>query len=89
MRTEQEVLNDFEKLGWFVADGYVNLTFKKIEKAQGMFDEVIDHHCYIIFNKEKQTYSAKNIHSFCTHEYELTMKEHKLLNELFTIWGWL
>ena len=88
MRTEKEILKDFEKLGWKLADNYTNFTLYKREINQCEFGERT-HHCYISIDKEKQTYSAKNIHSFCTHEYKLTMQEHKLLTDLFKIWRWL
>ena len=34
IRTEEEILKDFEKLGWFVADGYSYFMLEKIEKEQ-------------------------------------------------------
>ena len=71
IRTEEEILKDFEKLGWFVADGYKNFMLKKIEKEQDEFLE-IHHHCYISINKEKHTYSAIDLHCFNTHEYKLS-----------------
>lgn len=88
MRTEQEILKDFEKLGWNVASGYIDFTFKKIEKEQEMFGDIY-HHCYININKEKQNYSAIDLHSFNTFRYELSMQEHKLLHELFICYGWI
>ena len=88
IRTEEEILKDFEKLGWNVESGYICFTLKKIEKEQWMFGE-INHHCYININKEKHTYSAKDLHSFNNCEYVLSMQEHELLNELFICWGWL
>lgn len=88
MTREEEILKEFEKLGWFVADGYVNFMLKKLTKEQGMFGEIY-HHCYININKEIKTYSAIDLHSLVTTEYKLSMQEHKLLNELFKCWGWL
>ena len=88
IRTEEEILKDFEKLGWFVVkDRYVDLMLKKLEKEPSMFGEICLN-CYISINKEKHTYSATE-HCITTQEYELSMEEHKLLHELFTIWGWL
>ena len=29
IRTEEEILKDFEKLGWIVVDGYVEFVLKK------------------------------------------------------------
>ena len=88
-RTEQDVLNDFEALGWKVADGYVDFTLKKIEKKESVF---LGEYCvcsFITIFKEKQTYRTITNSKFNTNCYELSMQEHKLLNELFTIWGWI
>ena len=87
IRTEQEILKDFEKLGWFVVDGYKNFMLKKREKEPGFIE--IYSWCYISINKEKHTYSVVDIHNGAIYEYELSMKEHKLLHELFICWGWL
>lgn len=86
MRTEQDVLNDFGALGWKVAEDYINFTLKKIKPDYGVFGQII-WHCYITFDKDKQTYKAITNGAFTTKGYELSVEEHKLLNELFTIWG--
>lgn len=88
MRTEEEILKNFEDLGWKLRDNYINFTLYKGEIKQHKFGNRI-HHCYISIDKEKQTYYTIEIYSFCTHEYKLTMQEHKLLTELFEIWEWL
>lgn len=88
MTREEEILKEFEKLDWFVADGYVNFVLKKLIKEQEFFGEIC-HRCYISINKEIKTYSAVDLHSFVTCRYELSMQEHKLLHELFKCWGWL
>lgn len=93
IRTEEEILKDFEELDWHVVDGYAGFMLKKLEKKQETFGEGRNFcytcHCFIRIDKEKHTYSAIDNHCFTTHEYELSMQEHKLLTELFTIWGWL
>ena len=86
IRTEEEILKDFEKLGWFVADGYIEFVLKKIE--QGTPFE-IHPYCYISINKEKHTYCVLDIINGANYQYELSMAEHKLLHELFICWGWL
>ena len=86
IRTEEEILKDFEKLGWIVVDNNVDLVLKRLEKE--MFIEIYPY-CYIHINKEKQTYSVIDIHNGANYRYELSMKEHKLLHELFICWGWL
>ena len=83
-RTEQEILKDFEALGWQVANGYVNFTLKKIETKVDTFG-VYHLHCYIVINKENQTYHAEQRSNWSTEGYYLSMKEHKLLNELFEV----
>lgn len=69
-RTEQEILNDFELLGYEVK-----------------CSEFFIHICYlgksmIIISKAHKLYQT-------ALDFDITMKIHKLLNELFTIWGWL
>jgi hypothetical protein len=86
-RTEADILKDFEKLGWKVADDYTNLTLKKkitCNDEKFMWSWI----CYISIDKENKTYRVfKNGH-FSTDSYEINMQEHKLLNELFEVWGW-
>ena len=86
IRTEEEILKDFEKLGWIVVDGYVEFVLKKIE--QGRHFE-IHPYCFIIINEEKHTYCVVDIINGTNYRYELSMQEHKLLNDLFVCWGWL
>lgn len=88
MRTEQDVLMDFEKLGWKVAEGYINFTLEKRKTDYSIFGE-ISWYCYITFDKDKQTYRIMPNFRYSTRDTELSMQEHKLLNELFTIWGWI
>ena len=68
-RTEQEILDDFEKLGW------------KVTQNDGAF-MIICYHDFarIVILKCTKTYSIGNL---------FTIQEHKLLNELFTVWGWV
>lgn len=88
MRTEEEILKDFEKLGWNIAENYVNFTLKQVKTEYGIFGQVF-WYCYIFFDKDKQTYTAIANGNFTTKGYDLSIQEHKLLNELFIIWGWL
>ena len=67
MRTEQEVLKDFEKLGWKVIEN--NKNWLKIE------------------NMEHEILICKMVEEYCCDW--IFKNEHKLLNELFTIWGWI
>ena len=71
MRTEQDVLKDFEKLGW-------ECTRNDEDKLTLRFSDCPS--CSIWINKNENGYSCNTI---------ITMQEHKLLNELFQIWGWI
>lgn len=76
MRTEQDVLNDFEKLGY--EDKSINPELAII---------LLNKNVVIAINKRNKKYSKHK-----RGEYEadnFTIQEHKLLNELFQIWGWL
>ena len=68
-RTEQEILNDFEKLGWKVTqndDSCMIICFNGFAR--------------IVILKCAKQYSINNL---------CNMQEHKLLNELFEVYGWL
>ena len=73
MRTEEEVIKDFEKLGWTIRlwSGIDTHIFCKGHTAFGE---------YISFDLENKGYYS---------ECYLDMEEIKLLHELFEIWGWL
>ena len=69
-RTEQEILKDFEKLGYEIKDYDGVCITLKLGKI-----EVID------IWKAHKSYEI-------TQGIEITMQEHKLLNELFEVWQW-
>lgn len=75
IRTEEEVLKDFEKLGYnVVANG-------------GCFIKLNNNGDIIRISKYSMWYR-----SYCEDSglaVPIDMEEHKLLNELFSIWGWL
>lgn len=73
-RTEKEVLNDFEKLGYEVKE---NSTYE-LRLATAYFTIAINK-----FSKVYHTYYEDNTHSI------INLFEHKLLTDLFKIWGWL
>ena len=82
MRTESEVLKDFEKLGYEVASSpssIMSINYKRNKM--------------ISIRKNKKEYEVMAIETNSNDIYHasqpLTMQEHKLLNELFTIWRWL
>ena len=75
MRTEEEVLKDFEKLGYKIKINNGNklklgeITEIEIDKFWRIYRKDF---CYI--NRSSRS---------------VNLEEHKLLNELFSIWGWL
>lgn len=72
MRTEEQVLKDFEKIDYVVK--------KNNEKWLEIYNDFLGY--TFLISKEDRTY--------CVEFGEpITMQEHKLLNELFTIWDWL
>lgn len=70
-RTEQEILKDFEKLGYEVKESSDGLCLFKIGGYK------------IDIRKYGRKYYA------IMGDGYMYMQEHKLLNELFTIWGWI
>ena len=89
-RTEADILKDFEKLGWYVADGYskeYKLVLKRKETKQLYGSLDVDWYHYI-FIKEN-SYRAESTGCWNTKGYDITIQEHKLLNELFICWRWL
>ena len=69
MRTEEQILQDFEELGYSVM--FQNYIWLELERND---DE------YIRMFKCDETYTSSVV---------LGMQEHKLLTELFNLWGWL
>ena len=72
---KQEILRDFEAMGYKIFQ-----TDWEIE----MFNKEMDIIIYI--DLENREYSKRNSRFL---SIDLRMQEHKLLNELFKIWGWL
>ena len=71
MRTEQDVLKDFEKLGWECTRNDEDDFTLRLKGNPT---------CAIWIDKLTKEYSM----SCC-----IDIQEHKLLNELFTIWEWI
>ena len=78
MRTEKEVLKDFEELGYEVVCNN-NLKIKLDNNGD-----------ILTISKVSRWYYYKG-YDYLNKEIavHIDMQEHKLLNELFTIWGWL
>jgi hypothetical protein len=79
-RTEQELIKEFEKLGYKIEMN--NDLFLEI----GRYNDEFDMHEYICINKDEHTYE-KYLRGGET--MALTIQEHKLLNELFEVWQWI
>lgn len=91
MRTENEVIKDFEKLGYRLEKG--RTKYSDYENSIILLKDYIEP-----FDNEKLTKEIvirKNVKAYeCFESFYccpqiLDMHEHKLLTELFTIWGWL
>ena len=81
-RTEADILNDFEKLGYKIKQ---NNSFCLI-MINDKTDEVIS-----ILKKDTFTISMGYRKYIKDEDYLatfITMQEHKLLNELFEVWQW-
>ena len=81
MRTDEEVLKDFEKLGYEV-DNDDDALILSLQETLG----AIIRYVTIFVSKRRKRYMVKSISE--TFQ-SIGMEEHKLLNELFTIWGWI
>lgn len=71
MRTEQDVLKDFEKLGYKLL---YNNSFCLVFERNNLYT--------LSISKQYKEYWTDG-------EISINMQEHKLLNELFQIWGWI
>ena len=76
IRTEQEILKDFEKIGWLILrNNHTELAFRK-------FDSVLS------ISKVSQWYSC-SMPSSGRLSIPIDMQEHQLLHELFICYGWI
>ena len=66
-RTEADILNDFEKLGWEITTN--------------------DYYGFIFKNKRNEFLKIYNLSKTYRCECNLSIQEHKLLNELLNLWG--
>lgn len=81
MRTEQDVLNDFEKIGYQIVvtnEKELSIGFQTVNGWFGM-------NIY----KYAKSYEVYEIINATQFSVSLGIQEHKLLNELFQIWGWI
>ena len=76
MRTEEQVIKDFEKIGYKITrNSHYFIIFKN------------DNEFIINIDKSNQSYECY----WGDRELlnSIYMQEHKLLHELFKIWGWI
>lgn len=76
MRTEEEILKEFEELGYEVDNDDVALILS-LQETLGTITKYIT----IFISKRRKLY--------ITRSGSIGMEEHKLLSELFTVWGWI
>ena len=76
MRTEEQVIKDFEKIGYKLTQ--VNEYLIKLQKE---WDG-------ILIDFKNKTY-LKSYGTFDFDSVSITVEEHKLLHELFKCWGWI
>lgn len=79
MRAEEEILQDFIKLGY--TEIYVNKPYY-IEMEN-------DKRCLTIDMEEDKSIIKYCDHGWEFHAEDITLEEFKLLHELFKCWGWL
>lgn len=96
-RTEQDVLKDFEALGYEVVTNNeigIILDFKTALIENGFVKNHYMELERININKRTKSYKKDHIektngHQVISDKTWFSIQEHKLLNELFTIWGWI
>lgn len=81
MRTEQDVLKDFEKLGYIKFE----IKFDNVDTIR--FDK--DLVSLYIYKIDKKYMFMKFNYGNQPVPCSINIQEHKLLNELFQIWGWI
>lgn len=75
LRAEEEVLKDFEKLGYDIIEN--NDWFIKLNNNGNILRIS---RCSILYRYYREDSELA---------LPIKIKEHKLLNELYSIWGWL
>ena len=80
-RTETEILKGFEKLGYQIVVTNEKELSIGFQTVNGWFG--------INIYKYAKSYEVYEIINATRYSVSLGMQEHKLLNELFSVWGWL
>ena len=80
-RTEQAILKDFEKLGYQIPVNNEKELSIGFQTVNGWFG--------INIYKYAKSYEVYEIINATRYSVSLGMQEHKLLSELFEVWGWI
>ena len=76
MRTEQEILNDFKKLGFdVILNSDYFIYFRRFD-------------CIMRFDKQTKVYACC-MHNANDLTISIEFEYYKLLHELFECWGWI
>lgn len=78
-RTEQDILKDFEELGY-------KIEIDEVYKIIRLYKNITS---ILIFEKARSYEKYYKKDDGWYYSAIITHHEHKLLNELFTVWGWL
>lgn len=87
IRTEEEILKDFEKLGYEVIKHKTEYDYYIYLKQHLNYIRESEESKCIRIDLMKKQYNCFN--DFYKFEENITMQEHQLLHELFICWGWL
>lgn len=87
IRTEEEILKDFEKLEYQVIKNKTEYDYYIYLKQHLNYIGGIEESKCISIDLIKKQYNCFN--DFYKFEENITMQEHKLLNDLFVYWRWL
>lgn len=104
MRTEREILRDFEQLGYKVSiqNPYI-ILYKDYEHDKDFVDAdtrlvcriankeeiIIDKETHKIEKKVDKVLNPYNLYIQVSTSSEITLLEFKILQELFKCWGWI
>lgn len=80
-RTEADILKDFELLGLVIAknDDFELILIDDCDRMIAIYKTLKRYDCYYFSEGYKPLQLSTDI----------TMQEHKLLHELFSVWGWI
>lgn len=104
MRTEHEILRDFEQLGYKVSirkeciilykdyecdEDFANADPRLVCRMANKEEIIIDKETHKIEKRVDKVLSPYKLTIQVSTSSEITLLEFKILNELFKCWGWL